>query len=310
MVKIELFFAMTVALLLAVCNEVPIQNIALEETGVKKESTWQEQVKCARKETLAKSSNGITLIGFTYRGKIRNQEQILELHKLLFADTVDVVVNTGGNYAVASVKSVRDMCRNINYDPFKHLELQLDTMITLGVDVIDLEWSYKGRTVYSTAIASNEKGGILYDHIGNKIVTSKRQPRKKKTVSNKDLLKTKSEEGDSNREVITEMSDNGGYNLWGKLVWEYYIFCRSVFDSEGILCDRFTHTRKHAEGGWSCDAKIQSIGGEVNVSKYHEFAWAYAYGENITVSISWDGSGFTNTSGGSASSGTLVHRRK
>ena len=74
----------------------------------------------------------------------------------------------------------------------------------------------------------------------------------------------------------------------------YNITVRSVFNSAGILIDR--------------NLNVRTVSGTLYSSKYHEFAWGYSYGSGVSVSLGWNGSGFTISGGGQGATGTEIHR--
>ena len=271
--------------------------------------TWQEQVEYAKSKGLTKtSSDDIVLIKYIYKGKIENQKQISELLEQMLSDEIEVVTYLDGiNYDIVPLKVVRENAKLRNMDdPRESLKVRLDSIIKLGMEVIDLEWSYKGRSVYSTAIASNKQGGILYDHIGYMIVTPSN--RNVETISDVNLIKTRSESFGGDFTMTTDVSDSGS-NKYGQILWRYSIYCSSTFDGNGILRNRNKHATSHAENGWRCDARIETISGEIGISDYHEFEYAYAYGTDQTISIGWNGTGFTISGGGTKATCSLVHRR-
>ena len=67
---------------------------------------------------------------------------------------------------------------------------------------------------------------------------------------------------------------------------------------------RFGGDRHRAD----CKAAAETIGGEEDVSKYHKFAWAWSYGNDTTITISFAGNGFSMTGGDRGASGEEIHR--
>lgn len=100
-----------------------------------------------------------------------------------------------------------------------------------------------------------------------------------------------------------------GKNIYGGYVWIYHIHRSSFFNGKGILVSRSNIATHDSAIGWSCDARLETIGGTIDESKYDEFAWGYSYGRNMDVTLSWNGTGFTIPSGSTGTSGSLVHRR-
>lgn len=315
-----IFFQFIASLLLSSCNDNIFDNLKTEIVNENIPTSlcpkWKEHIEYAQrnKDTkLEAGSNEVSLIGYTYKGKIHTKEQISDLLEQLFSDDTNVVTYIDSvNYEIVSLKRFRHKAKKMNLDdPEKKLRNQLDTVINIGMDVIELKWSYKGHIVYSTAIASDEKG-ILYDHIGHMITTACNDSPNEEILVEYQRMKTRgegSEDGGSTREVFFELANNGGKNIYGGYVWIYHIHRSSFFNGKGILVSRSNIATHDSAIGWSCDARLETIGGTIDESKYDEFAWGYSYGRNMDVTLSWNGTGFTIPSGSTGTSGSLVHRR-
>lgn len=314
------FFLFIANLLLSSCNDNIFDNL---ETGTVNKNIptssllkWKEHLEYAQRNKNTKleaGSNEVSLIKYTYKGKIHTKKQISDLLKQLFSDDTNVVTYIDSvNYEIIPLKTFRHKAKKINCDnPEKNLRNQLDTVIKLGMDVIELEWSYKGHIIYSTAVASEEKG-ILYDHIGHMITTTHNDSPNEEILIEYQRMKTRSEgsgDGSSTKEVFFELANNGGKNIYGNYVWIYHIRRSSFFNSKGVLVSRSNIATHDNAIGWSCDARLETISGTIDESKYDEFAWGYSYGRNIDATLSWNGTEFTIPSGSKGSSGSLVHRR-
>lgn len=303
--KVKLLLLSFVALFIVACDAEFCQDLAIGKTEVKTKANWQKQVEYAqRKNRLTKSSaDDILLIGYTYRGMIESEKQISEVVEQMFADNAEIAMYLDSvNYKILSMKMIKQIPANVS--PLISFKSQIADKIKIGMSVIDLKWSYKGKTVNSIAISSDEEG-IIYDHVGCNIVSKKDQLPE---VSSVKSLKTRSE-SDNIREVSTDFGDSRS-NSYGTVLWEYRIYCTSSFDGAGILRNRTYYAPHRANNGWNCDAQIKVIGGEINQSTYCEYAWAWAYSNGMSFSITWNGSSFTIPSGVSAgNSGNIVHRR-
>lgn len=276
-------------------------------------TTWQSQLQYARNSnnvTTRSGANGLYFVGYTYKGKINTKTQKFELLEQLFADDTDIVAYLDRlNFEIVPLKIIRQKAQSMAVnDPSETLKLQLDSVVKIGMDIIGLEWRYKGKTFYSTAIASNEQGGILYDHIGHMAVVSDSHKSQVSQIKSGVRVKTRREvDGTTERSFV--LQDNGGYNSFGKAVWEYTISCSSFFDGNGILRNRSMVALHDAVFGWSCDAQVKTINGDIGSSKFHEFAWGHTHAFFLTVSLEWGGAGFTISGGGSGSTGSVVHSR-
>lgn len=317
MKKVNLFLLSIVGLFLISCNADVFgdsESLFPDEETLPCLTTWQEQLEYAKKNnnvTARSNANGIYFVGHIYNGKINTQKQLSELLEQLFADDANVVMYIDSlNFEIVPLKKIRQKAQSMGVsDPSEALKLQLDSKIKIGMDIIELEWRYKGKTYYSKAIASNEQGGILYDHIGHMIIVSDSHKSQATEIkSDVKAIKTRSE-GSGITERSFVLQNDGGYNYWGNLIWEYTISCSSFFDKDGILCNRSMMASYDSAFGWSCDAKVQTINGGIGLSKYHEFAWGHAHASSISASVEWNGVGFTISSGSTGATGSVVHRR-
>lgn len=277
--------------------------------------TWQKQLEYAQKNNDLKtktSFQGISFQGYTYKGKIDREVDIPVIIEELLSDNSAIVQYTDlnfSNFEIIPIGMVRQSVKTLSSeDPFSYLKSQLQTSIMIGMELLELEWTYKGDTFYSTAIVSNEHGGLIYDNIGIYIIekSSKLEQKDKEIELNVPLVKTKSE---SEGPVVRQFSQSdSGRNYYGQTVFSYSISCNSYFNA-GVLYDRKLRSSHDSAFGWSCSADVRTISGQINISTYHEFAWAYAYGAACSVSIGWNGNGFKISGGGTGSTGTTVHRQ-
>ena len=282
-------------------------EVQKKSVSVQQRSTWEEQVEYALKksETRAGSSD-IRLVKYTYKGKVKNEAEALELLEQMFDENVNVVRYLDSvNYEIIPLKEYRQKVG----DSKEWLKAQLDTVITEGIDVIDFEWNYKGRTITSTAIASNKLGGVLYDHIGCMIVDAREKPQPKVTnISRSHMyMKTRSESGQM-REMFFHLQGSSPEDRMGRPVWEYEILCTSYFDANGILRNRSTVATYYSAYGWHCEAQARTVSGKIDVSKHHTFAWAHAYRHGGNVAIGWDGFSYSISYGSIGAVGSATHR--
>ena len=185
------------------------------------------------------------------------------------------------------------------------------------MEMVDLKWLYKGKTYHSTAIVSNEHGGFVYEHIGYRVIDAEEGSFQEDDYSEMNSLRTKtSSEGDGSdpnpgggSDIILRFTKmNSVKNAAGMVVATYNITVRSVFNSAGILIDRNLNATHSAAYGFTCTADVRTVSGTLNSSKYHEFAWGYSYGSGVSVSLGWNGSGFTISGGGQGATGIEIHR--
>lgn len=289
--KVWYFFIFVVSLFMAACES----DMLEEQFVVKKDQIfssvkWQEQIEKAKSYkslTTRTTSDGIQLVECSYLGKITNQEQIAELWENLFADDVNMIVYQDDKFAkydIVPLKRLKEKMKDSEINTsIDFLKQQLDSVIQIGTELLDLKWLYKGNLLHSTAIVYN--GKIVYDHIGCMIVLSNEESLMEEEIPMYPV-RTRSEVED-NKQRSFRTSNNGGMNIFGDYVWEYNIQCTSFFDSDGVLINYSMFADHDSAIGWSCDATIKTVAGQIRVSDYHTFSYgyAYAYGINVTVKI-------------------------
>ena len=218
---------------------------------------------------------------------------------------------------ILSLKEAKEKAKVSGGEPYVLIEEQLRTGICIGMEMVDLKWLYKGKTYHSTAIVSNEHGGFVYEHIGYRVIDAEEGSFQEDDYSEMNSLRTKtSSEGDGSdpnpgggSDIILRFTKmNSVKNAAGMVVATYNITVRSVFNSAGILIDRNLNATHSAAYGFTCTADVRTVSGTLYSSKYHEFAWGYSYGSGISVSLGWNGSGFTISGGGQGATGIEIHR--
>ena len=281
-------------------------------------TTWQQQLEYAKNKkrtTTRTGANELSLVEYTYRGTINSEAEIPELIKEFFSEESAFALNgiVPENLVILPIKTIMQDAellfgytgdkQSLHDFLFANLIHQLEAMITVGMELIDLEWSYKGDTFYSTAVASNDLGGIVFESIGCLILESVEKTRVEKTTP---MVYTRAKSVGVNRffEETGKARNNAGI-----AVAEWTITCTSTFNEYGILTYRqLFHYSKPLFLGWSCGANIATVSGTIDVSKFHEFAWAYAYGSFTSISLTFNGISFTLSGGGTLVGESDIHR--
>lgn len=313
--KLKIFLLLSISMFFFSCND---EMFSKQEPDYLNSSlhpmTWQEQLNYAQNKntinTKTLSEDRIYLRAYTYKGTIDTDKERSDIMEELFSDSsVTVKYTDNSNFEIVPLKTIRDNAKILgSKDPLLDLKAQLDTLIQIGMELIELEWNYKGNIFYSTAIASNDKGGIIYDHIGYLILETAETEHEIESLSlNTPLIKTGNESGGESI-ILRFTKPRSIPNSYGTIVISFNITCSSYFDSRGILYDRTLNATHSASTGFSCTADIRTVSGDIGSSRFHEFAWGYNYGSGITASLGWNGTGFTISGGGQGATGTEVHR--
>lgn len=160
-----------------ICALLLEENVVLsqETTRLIQPKTWQERLEYAMSKKSA-SMDSIRCIGYTYKGRIETEVEKHKTIERLFSDSSNIVQYVGTqNYEIVSIKTMMQELNalGITEGIFAKIKSQLKDSVRIGMDLIEIEWLYKGNTFYSTAIVSNEYGGFIYDNIGYFILDRK-----------------------------------------------------------------------------------------------------------------------------------------
>lgn len=155
-----------------------------EKTQVADSVTWLKQVEFAKKA--ASQMDEIKLTGHHYLGKITSQEQIDGCWKQLLGDDTQVVMfpnkDDYDTFDIVPLKQERQRLWNLYKQDLKvGYRQSLDTVVTFGTELVELEWEYKGKTVLSLGIIFH--GKLVFDHIGSALtVPGTKHPEAKPVV--------------------------------------------------------------------------------------------------------------------------------
>lgn len=125
---------------------------------------WEVHLQYALKNG-ANNERQLALIGYEYRGKVKNEAEKRRLADEIFADDAYTITYNGRDYANPIMETLGAMKSRI--DGFgEKLRTDIESDIIVGrTDVIDLEWRFNGKTYHSVAIA-DPNGESIYDNIG------------------------------------------------------------------------------------------------------------------------------------------------
>jgi len=181
----KIYCVIVVCLSFAACQLEAPKTTLPESMQDRMPETWQEQVEFAKKTTAQLVSQGkgdLKFVDYNYLGKITSQEQLDDCWKRLLGDDTQVVMFPNKDdyetFDIVPLKQERERIRNLEKrDYVKGFRELLDTVVTIGKEMMELEWEYKGKPVHSLAILSH--GKIVFDHIGTAVsVPGSRTPKK------------------------------------------------------------------------------------------------------------------------------------
>lgn len=132
---------------------------------------WEVYLQYALKNG-ANNERQLALKAYSYRGKVKTEEEKRQLADEMFADDAYTIIYKGGDFANPIIETYGNIRNKIEGFGEK-LRSDIESDIVIGeTDVIDLKWTFKGKTYYSVAIA-DPKGEHIYDNIASH-ATSKR----------------------------------------------------------------------------------------------------------------------------------------
>lgn len=158
-------------------------------------TTWREQLEYAKKlhkTEPGKDRNDLSFLNYTYKGIINSEVVKSAVIDTLFSPdtpfplilpsviTVDTTYSEGvctitkrryPKFEMITVgrlvdSSVLQGAEN-NVEQIRQI---LDSNIQIGFEYVELEWDYKGKKITTLCIVSDERGGIVYDHIASRVV--------------------------------------------------------------------------------------------------------------------------------------------
>jgi hypothetical protein len=254
-------------------------------TSVANQPNWKNQLEKLIIET---QTDSLVLEAYSYRARISSEEDFDRLIKELFNEKAVVAFGTIERPFITTMGEV------LVRQEGEEASFKLEEYLRKGTGIVDTRWRCGDKTYNTAAVVSDE--GVIYDNIGWYLI--------KHGNTN-----TKAENDSTNTysgSVDFSLSDEGT-NSFGMTLYRYVIWCTSVFGEDGVLISKDLSASSEQHFGWYCDASIVSVAGEPFVSLYHTFSWAYAYNFGSSVSISYNGVGFSFHGSGHKASGTETH---
>lgn len=167
-------FLLVVSFLFSVCN-LNAQKTMTDPCEGKVLSTWKEQIEFV-KECAEKSMKDLKLMGYKELGEISSQQQLDDYLKRTFADDTKGVFyldETGTRYEILPLKEGREKERSVRQkDTYDLIQQQLTKELKIGMELIELQWKYKGEAFNSVAVAHKD-GKFVYDPIGSLVLFEK-----------------------------------------------------------------------------------------------------------------------------------------
>ncbi|MDR1120805.1 MAG: hypothetical protein LBM08_07785 [Dysgonamonadaceae bacterium] len=221
-------------------------------------------------------------------------------------------------YAVEVKKSGSGMSHNSHSLSIPIYEYEADDM-----GIVDIIWEYKGSKFNTKCLVSNKKG-IIYDNLLSNIVVAKEAnenmraekstipiatPRLKSGSENTGSESSTSECGNQSSFFYDFYQGFEAWSLAGIKVVDISITCVVAGScSNGLKSiDNFYNMEASYETVWPnfANAAIQFISFEQGTQGLLIFAWAYTHRYGVSVSLGWNGTGFTFSGGGDGHSGIV-----
>jgi hypothetical protein len=277
------------------------------------ELKWQKQLSLILKDNDRLKGNDIVLKDFKYTGKIGSIEELEQIKTEIIGNAVLPVYHSPGVFEVCKRNDVSS----------KEFKSFLDTLIPTSksyiveteylqnifeegdMGTVELEWAYKGNKLNTIALVS-DKNGIVYDNLLYFVHFIETKESKSEIGLNTTLRLKSGTEDQSGPVSYNFKREDCAYNYYGIKIWSYSIVCLiSGMNNNGqkSIDGCFAEAFSTAAFGFSADARIQKKAIETGDDGFVDFAWAYAYGTMVSISISWNGTGFTISGGGTHANG-------
>ena len=297
-----------------------VETNASTET-IAKDSKWLREVNYSLNLTTRVSSDEqVVLKDYKYLGVVDSKAAKEELIDDIFYNEA-VTIRYGSDLGSIVFYTWKELDEYYSEYNNKFIADISDKIEVGKTEALELTWLYKGVIYKSKAIVDNEEG-IVFDNIASYALDYSSKKPRQVNHSRGRLSPTRSLDslgmldsldsigGDSTRVFTFELSDMADEIelVTGETAWWYNIRVISIFNSDNILYSGKCYANYDSARGWDCKAAAETIGGEEDVSKYHKFAWAWSYGNDTTITISFAGNGFSMTGGDRGASGEEIHR--
>lgn len=322
--KKYLSFMMAIVLVCAMasCSRTINEDLSVANPETRTEKfIWERELYYIMEHNTVVKDYPLKLLGYKHIGAITNESDIDSYLKEIYSDDAYIAVSAPNSELKFEIFQYRDIVNGErDFDVatiFQKQQAYLrERAVLVGMQIVELNWEYKGKKFTSLTLATNDDEGIVYDNI----VTYAPSPRPNGEHPSweKYLKKPNKTITDTQTRVIE--NDSIAYSDFfkhdysflttnsGKHFWYYKIECVSKFRKIDGIYTGVDVMRAYFESKfpYDCKAEIKEISGEPYSSMSHRFAWAYIYGMG-SVSISYTGSGFTISGGSNGENGVEVH---
>ena len=130
---------------------------------------WEEQLQYGLYLAKQRGDDQLRLLSYEYLGKVKTEEEMIELTDEMFADETYTVIShfLPDGQVEYEFLTWAEFRKHIDYK-YAGLKIRDDIrkedIVINQTDVIELTWSYKGNIYRSKAIASHDHG-LIYDNI-------------------------------------------------------------------------------------------------------------------------------------------------
>lgn len=126
---------------------------------------WEAQLQHAQSLSAPEGSDQLALKGYKYLGKVKSDAEKSRLLDELFADDTYTLISLSADYSMFDFTTWSDY-RKISPNAGKDAQRQVALQIVVGsTEVIELQWSYHGKTYRSKAMTNENEAGIFYDNV-------------------------------------------------------------------------------------------------------------------------------------------------
>lgn len=281
-----------------------------------KEKWWEGTLNKVITMVTRSTPEELCLLEYNHYKNITSVKELDDvLENEIFADTSLIALQNykDFSYKIYTIKDIKESTHDsirtrVN---FEELQDEIRTTFKLYFEnkgtatILKLKYSYQGKIIYSTAIASNGHK-VFFETIGYLIINKNQKIDEEIPVAFLEI-KNRSENTPPGGHIDRFLKQPSEENFLGLTVFECYLFCRSEFNDQGILIDRESNVKYETYIGYNGSAGIEFISGTPFQSSHNEFAWAWAYGFGSSFTFSFAGTGFTIQGADRSDSGSVTH---
>lgn len=258
--------------------------------------TWEQQLEFSKQEHgINRGENAILLNSYSILETINTEGKIRTTIDEMFSDSMGIAIQGFDGTKIFMISDYCSYYKDLDYDIFGEIKTCLDTLITVGMKIVKLNWKQKNSYYNTIAIVSDSLNRVVYDNIASNTRINEKKDLIRSMMSGglRGITPTKEDHNDGSRTQITTVSDKF-IDANTNTGWEYNIVMSSTYNSEGKLISLPQPSATYRMyGTYGCKAECKITSGTVNESYGASFVYAWGYASGHPVSISYNSGSYT-----------------